>query len=169
MDKICEEAVSKAQRRLMAMALQVKEGDASLSDFPDDLADILQGLVDSMSAEQLRDFAETDEEGLPDEKSESLKKLRTVCEGIGPNKISVEEVPPEFIEVFAKLTKQPIGKIVASAYAGGIIELSTDIVEQIKVSTADLDVILRNSGLTHLIVENDPDKFKLRFMFNSNK
>lgn len=55
-------SVSKAQQRLMGMAYALKKGDMKLADVSQEVKD----LADSMSLQQLKDFAETKHEDLPD-------------------------------------------------------------------------------------------------------
>ncbi len=59
-------AESKAQRRLMAIALRYKRGDKSvLESLSSEGQEKVKQLAKSMSEEQLRDFAETSEKKLP--------------------------------------------------------------------------------------------------------
>lgn len=63
-------ASSKSQQRLMGMAYAVKSGQRKLSDMPAGVRDDIKRLMDSMSKEKLKDFAETDHDDLPDRVSE---------------------------------------------------------------------------------------------------
>ena len=55
-------SVSKAQQRLMGMAYALKKGDMD----PKDASQEVKDLADSMTLQQLKDFAETSHKGLPD-------------------------------------------------------------------------------------------------------
>jgi Protein of unknwon function (DUF3008) len=57
-------AVSKAQQQLMGMAYALKKGDMD----PKDASQEVRDLADSMTLKQLRDYAETKHEGLPNKK-----------------------------------------------------------------------------------------------------
>jgi len=59
---------SKTQQRLMGVAYAVKKGDMQLSDVDGDYRDKVKDLVDGMTLKQLKDFAETKHEGLPEVK-----------------------------------------------------------------------------------------------------
>lgn len=61
-------ATSKAQQRLMGMAYALKKGEMKPSDASKEVKD----LADSMSLQQLKDYAETKHEGLPDHVEEAL-------------------------------------------------------------------------------------------------
>ena len=60
-------ATSKAQQRLMGMAYALKKGEMKPSEASKEVKD----LADSMSLQQLKDFAETKHDGLPDHVEES--------------------------------------------------------------------------------------------------
>jgi len=62
-------AKSKAQRKLMAMALKYKEGKMKDSE----ASDKVKELAKSMTLGKLRDFAKTGEENLPDKVEESIR------------------------------------------------------------------------------------------------
>lgn len=64
-------AVSKSQQRLMAIAYAVKKGDKSISDIDSEYRDRISSLVDSMTAKQLKDYAETSHNELPEHLGES--------------------------------------------------------------------------------------------------
>jgi len=65
---IDEKSVSKAQQKLMAMALAYKRGEM------DDASDTVKNLAKSMSEKDLEDFAKTKHKGLPDKVEESEMK-----------------------------------------------------------------------------------------------
>lgn len=62
-------AQSKAQQQLMGMAYSLKKGEMD----PKDASQEVKDLADSMTLKQLKDFAETKHEGLPDKVEEKLK------------------------------------------------------------------------------------------------
>ena len=68
---------SKTQQRLMGVAYAVKKGDMQLSNVDANYKDKVKDLVDGMTLKQLKDFAETKHDGLPEE----------VEEGISPSNI----------------------------------------------------------------------------------
>jgi hypothetical protein len=55
-------STSKAQQRLMGMAYSLKKGDMD----PKDASQEVKDLADSMTLQQLKDFASTEHEGLPE-------------------------------------------------------------------------------------------------------
>lgn len=57
-------AVSQAQQKLMGMAYALKKGEMT----PEDASQEVKDLADSMSLEDLKDYAETSHEGLPAKK-----------------------------------------------------------------------------------------------------
>jgi len=57
---------SKSQQRLMGVAYAVKSGDMQLSDVDSEYRDKVKELVDGMSLKDLKDFASTPHEGLPE-------------------------------------------------------------------------------------------------------
>lgn len=59
---------SKSQQRLMGVAYAVKSGDMQLSDVDANYRDKVKDLVDGMSLKDLKDFAETKHDGLPEVK-----------------------------------------------------------------------------------------------------
>ena len=61
-------AKSKAQQRLMGMAYSLKKGEMD----PKDASQEVKDLAASMSLEDLKDFAETEHKGLPDEVEENI-------------------------------------------------------------------------------------------------
>jgi hypothetical protein len=63
---------SKSQQRLMGVAYAVKNGDMQLSDVDSNYRDKIKELVDSMSLKDLKDFAETKHDKLPEEISERV-------------------------------------------------------------------------------------------------
>jgi hypothetical protein len=64
-------ALSKAQQRLMGTAYSVKKGDSKINDVDPKYRDTVRDLIDSMTLKQLKDFAETKHEGLPDRVDET--------------------------------------------------------------------------------------------------
>lgn len=87
-------AVSKSQQRLMALALQVKQGDMSKDDFDSkSLYKKVKKLADSMSIEDLEDYAETKHKNLPDKKEEHVlrKYIRTIIKEYYDNPYKVFE------------------------------------------------------------------------------
>ncbi len=62
-----EKAVSVAQRRLFGIALAVKRGDKSISDFENQ--DAIKQIM-KLPDEELRKFAKTKEKDLPDRRKE---------------------------------------------------------------------------------------------------
>ena len=70
-------AQSKSQQRLMGVAYAVKSGDMQLSDVDASYKDKVKELIDSMSLKDLKDFAETDHSGLPEEVTEGAIKVDT--------------------------------------------------------------------------------------------
>ena len=60
-------STSKAQQRLMGMAYALKKGDMEAKDASQEVKD----LADSMTLQQLKDFASTSHEGLPDHTDEA--------------------------------------------------------------------------------------------------
>ena len=58
-------AKSKSQRRLFALALQLKKGEIKSSDVSDEIKDLAK-----LSLKDLEDFVNTDETGLPDKVDE---------------------------------------------------------------------------------------------------
>ena len=61
---------SKAQRRLFALALQFKRGELAASEVSDEVKDLSK-----LPEKDLKDYAETKEEGLPDKVSEDTVGL----------------------------------------------------------------------------------------------
>jgi len=60
-------AQSKAQRRLFALALQFKRGELFASEVSDEVKELSK-----LPEKDLKDYAETKEEGLPDKVSEEV-------------------------------------------------------------------------------------------------
>jgi hypothetical protein len=60
-------STSKAQQRLMGMAYALKKGDVD----PKDASQEVKDLADGMTLQQLKDFAETKHDGLPDHADEA--------------------------------------------------------------------------------------------------
>lgn len=65
-------SVSKAQQRLMGMAYSVKKGDTPLSDIDAKFRDTVKDLVDGMTLKQLKDFASTKHDNIPERVPENL-------------------------------------------------------------------------------------------------
>jgi hypothetical protein len=63
---------SKTQQRLMGVAYAVKSGDMQLSDVDVNYKDKVKDLVDGMTLKQLKDFAETKHDDLPEEVEEGI-------------------------------------------------------------------------------------------------
>tara|TARA_R110000772_G_scaffold65007_8_gene145174 strand:- start:2174 stop:3028 length:855 start_codon:yes stop_codon:yes gene_type:complete len=82
-------STSKTQQRLMGVAYSVKNGDTQLSDVDPTYKDKVADLVDGMTLKQLKDFASTPHEDLPEEVSEGIMKidknrvLTSVMKGLG--------------------------------------------------------------------------------------
>ncbi len=68
-------AQSKTQQRLMGQAYAYKKGDLKVKDMDPKYSDEIKKLAKSMTTKQLRDFASTKHEGLP-EKVEEGKVLK---------------------------------------------------------------------------------------------
>lgn len=65
-------STSKSQQRLMGIAYSVKAGYMQFSDVSKEYQDKVKELVDGMTLQQLKDFASTEHEGLPDKVKEAL-------------------------------------------------------------------------------------------------
>ena len=65
-------ATSKAQQRLMGIAYAVKMGYMKLTDVAPEYVDKVKELSNSMSKEQLKDFASTDTKDLPEKTDEAM-------------------------------------------------------------------------------------------------
>jgi major membrane immunogen (membrane-anchored lipoprotein) len=68
-------AQSKKQQRLMGQAYDYKKGDLKVKDMDPKYVDEIKKLSKSMTEKQLRDFASTKHEGIP-EKVEESKVLK---------------------------------------------------------------------------------------------
>ena len=89
-------AVSKSQQQLMGMAYALKKGNMKRSDASKEVKD----LADTMTLNQLKDFAETKHKGLPNHVEESgltgflsagpLARYSTYAANIGTNYIATE-------------------------------------------------------------------------------
>jgi hypothetical protein len=66
---------SKSQQRLMGVAYAVKSGDMQLSDVDASYRDKVKELVDGMSLKDLKDFAETKHDDVPEEVTEGVMKI----------------------------------------------------------------------------------------------
>jgi hypothetical protein len=71
-------AVSKSQQRLMGQAYALKKGDLKLKDLNPKYRDQIKDLADGMTLKQLKDYAETSHENLPDTK-ESVKENSAIA------------------------------------------------------------------------------------------
>ena len=65
-------ATSKAQQRLMGIAYAVKMGYMKLTDVAPEYQDKVKELSGSMTKQQLKDFASTEHEGLPERTEEGM-------------------------------------------------------------------------------------------------
>ena len=65
-------STSKTQQRLMGVAYAVKSGSMQLSDVDAAYRDKVEELVDGMTLKQLKDFASTEHDGLPEKVKEDL-------------------------------------------------------------------------------------------------
>jgi hypothetical protein len=94
-------ATSKTQQRLMGVAYAVKKGYMQLSDVGEEYRDKVADLINSMTVQQLKDFAETPHEGLPEEVKEASMGFAvntggpqsTMMPGAGMGNI---KLPPSF-------------------------------------------------------------------------
>jgi len=89
---------SKAQQRLMGQAYALKKGDIKLDDIDKEWRDQIKDLADSMSLEDLKDYAETKTEDLPDKVKETLEPGSVP--GMGPvtlpgNPTSLNDFPTQ--------------------------------------------------------------------------
>jgi len=66
-------SISKSQQRLMGVAYAVKSGDMQLSDVDSEYRDKVEDLVDGMTLKQLKKYASTKHEGLPDKVDDNLQ------------------------------------------------------------------------------------------------
>jgi hypothetical protein len=90
-------STSKAQQKLMGMAYALKKGDMD----PKDASQEVKDLADSMTLQQLKDFASTEHEGLPDYVKEgedhevgmAMSQLNAISKAVGEllQKIGREE------------------------------------------------------------------------------
>lgn len=90
-------STSKAQQQLMGMAYALKKGDMD----PKDASQEVKDLADSMTLQQLKDFASTKHEGLPDHVKEgedhevgmAMSQLNAISKAVGEllQKIGREE------------------------------------------------------------------------------
>jgi hypothetical protein len=92
-------ATSKSQQRLMAQAYGVKSGDIDPKDLNPDYKEQIIDLAKSMTLKQLKDYAETSHEDLPQKvKKESVNEnspLATASSvnGMGPLTLPVGDKP----------------------------------------------------------------------------
>jgi len=77
-NKLHEESVSKNQQQLFGLALSVKRGEKPRSEVSDQVLKI----VDGMSEEEIKKYAKTSHEGLP-EKKEVKEEMGGTCEKCG--------------------------------------------------------------------------------------
>jgi hypothetical protein len=66
-------SVSKSQQRLMGQAYAYKTGELKSKDLNPEWAEEIKDLAKSMTKKQLRDFAETKHDGLPNKKVKESK------------------------------------------------------------------------------------------------
>ena len=96
-------STSKAQQRLMGMAYSVKKGDSKISDIDSSYRDKVKDLVDGMSLEDLKDFAETKHDDLPDHVEEMEAHLNPNMNVPGMGNVSFPG-DPSSINSFADQT-----------------------------------------------------------------
>ena len=83
-------AKSKAQQRLMGLAYSVKQGYMDIAQVGAEYKDKVKELVNSMSIEQLKDYATTPHEGLPDEvDSDSNESMGFATGSNGPQSVGM--------------------------------------------------------------------------------
>ena len=82
---------SKTQQRLMGVAYAVKSGDMQLSDVDTNYKDKVKDLVDGMTLKQLKDFAETKHDDLPEEVEEGISPAN--IGGMGPVQLPTDSEP----------------------------------------------------------------------------
>jgi hypothetical protein len=83
-------AKSKAQQRLMGLAYAVKQGYMSMEEVGADYKLKVKELINSMSIEQLKDYATTPHEGLPDEvESDSNESMGPAMGSNGPQSVGM--------------------------------------------------------------------------------
>lgn len=83
-------AKSKAQQRLMGLAYAVKKGHMSIEQVGAEYKDKVKELVQSMSIEQLKDYATTSHEGLPDTvESDSNESMGFATGSNGPQSVGM--------------------------------------------------------------------------------
>lgn len=79
-------STSKTQQRLMGVAYAVKKGDLELSEVDAAYREKVQELVSSMTLQQLKDFASTSHEGLPNKVDEYSGMEAGI--GVTPNSVA---------------------------------------------------------------------------------
>lgn len=89
--EVTERAKSKKQHGLMGAAYSVEKGEKELKDIPKSYRKKVEKVVDSMSKKQVRDFAKTKTDKLP-EKKESKKEVKKLEENI--MKLIENDLPP---------------------------------------------------------------------------
>lgn len=83
-------AKSKAQQRLMGLAYSVKQGYMSLNEVGEEYRLKVKELVNTMSVEQLKDFASTPHDGLPDTvESDSNESMGFATTNNGPQSVNM--------------------------------------------------------------------------------
>jgi hypothetical protein len=82
-------STSKAQQRLMGMAYALKSGEMD----PKDASQEVKDLADSMTLKQLKDFASTKHEGLPDHVEEDATGISTPTNTPGMGDVSLPGNP----------------------------------------------------------------------------
>jgi hypothetical protein len=83
-------AKSKAQQRLMGLAYAVKQGYMSLNEVGEEYRTKVKELVNTMSVEQLKDFASTPHDGLPDTvESDSNESMGFALGTNGPQSVGM--------------------------------------------------------------------------------
>jgi hypothetical protein len=83
-------AKSKAQQRLMGLAYSVKQGYMNIAQVGAEYKDKVKELVNSMSIEQLKDYATTPHEGLPDTvESDSNESMGFATGSNGPQSVGM--------------------------------------------------------------------------------
>ena len=83
-------STSKAQQRLMGLAYAVKQGYMSLNEVGEEYRIKVKELVNTMSVKQLKDFASTPHEGLPDTvESDSNESMGPAMGSNGPQSVGM--------------------------------------------------------------------------------
>lgn len=83
-------AKSKAQQRLMGLAYAVKQGYMSLNEVGEEYRNKVKELVNTMTVKQLKDFASTPQDGLPDTvESDSNESMGFATTNNGPQSVNM--------------------------------------------------------------------------------